>query len=71
MGLEVTLTTMFIAAAIAGWANWRERKPYVPGSPPLISYSLIQFIGLMVFIVMAAHLVTLVTGKPFVGRTSR
>lgn len=51
-----------------GWANWRSRKPYVPGEPPLVPYGAVQFVGFLVIILMAAHLITLLTGQPFTGR---
>lgn len=68
MDLATTTSILILAALAAGWANWRSRKPYVPGSPPLIPYGAIQFVGFLVVILMAAHLITLATGTPFTGR---
>ena len=68
LDLPTTLTILVLAAVAAGWANWRSRQPYVPGQPPLIPYGAIQFVGLLIVILMAAHLITLGTGEPFRGR---
>ncbi|MCH8861504.1 MAG: hypothetical protein IID51_03215 [Proteobacteria bacterium] len=68
LDLQTTLITLVLAAAAVGWANWRGRKPYVPGNPPLIPYGVIQFVGMVIVFLMAAHLITLLTGKPFTGR---
>lgn len=68
MDLPVTITILILAGMAAGWANWRSRKPYVPGNPPLIPYGAVQFVGILVIMLMVAHLLTLLTGKPFTGR---
>ncbi len=39
-----------------------------PGNAPLIPYGGIQFVALVAMILMLAHLVTLLTGRPFTGR---
>jgi hypothetical protein len=51
-----------------GWSWWLGRRPYVPGRAPLIPYGVIQFVGIVVVFLMVAHLITLLTGKPFTGR---
>ena len=68
MTLSVTLTLLVLSVILVAWANWRERQEQVPGDPPLVSYTVWQLIGVLVFILMAAHLVTLLSGQPFVGR---
>ncbi len=68
MNLTVTLSFLIFGAGLIIWANWRERKDTVPGNPPLISYPALQFLGVFIVIIMAAHLITLLTGKPFAGR---
>lgn len=68
MSLTVTLILMAVAAAALGLATWAARREYVPGRPPLVPYGLIQFVALLAFLLLAGHVVTLVTGTPFVGR---
>lgn len=68
MGLAPTLIVLLLALAVAGLANWRERRPGEVGNPPLISYTAIQMIALVVALLMAAHLVSLLTGTPLKSR---
>ncbi len=68
MNLSVTVTLMVLGVALAAWANWRERKGHTPGQVPLVPYTFWQFVGIIIFILMAAHLITLLSGKPFMGR---
>jgi uncharacterized membrane protein len=71
MSLTITLVLMLLAVGAAGVANWQERRPRELGNPPLISYTLVQMLALVVALVMAAHLVSLLTGHPLVSRFSR
>lgn len=68
MSLSVTVSLMVLSVALTAWANWRERKEHRPGQVPLVPYAIWQFIGIIIFILMAAHLITLLSGKPFIGR---
>jgi hypothetical protein len=68
MSLTPTVLVLIGALAAAGLANWRERRPRDPGQVPLISYAAIQMVALVVALLMAAHLVSLLTGHPLVGR---
>ena len=68
MDMTTTLTIMGIAAAVTAFCNYMSRRPYEPGKLPWIPYNGLQFIGLIVIFLMAAHVITLVTGKPFTGR---
>jgi uncharacterized membrane protein YidH (DUF202 family) len=71
MGLGVTLVVVVLAAAVAGFANWRERRRHPMGEPPLISYTAIQMLAIVIALVMAAHLVSLLTGHQLVSRFLR
>lgn len=68
MSLVLTLSLLAAALAVVGFANWRERQPRRLDKTPLISYPLIQMVGIVVAILMAAHLVSLLTGQQLQGR---
>jgi hypothetical protein len=68
MSLTITLVLLLLAVGAAGLANWRERRPHDIGNPPLVSYTAVQMIALVVALLMAAHLVSLLTGHQLVSR---
>ena len=68
MSLGTTLIILGICVAAFAFANYKSRQPYVPGQTTLVPYVPIQFIALVGIVLMIAHLVTLVSGQPFVGR---
>lgn len=60
-GLPLSLAIFLVALAIGGLANWQLRRDYlhrIPGVPWLG----VQFVAAVICLVIAAHLVTLVTG---------
>jgi hypothetical protein len=65
--LETTLAILLGAALVFATALWRQRRDQ-PGNPALIPWGGVQYLALIVAILMAAHLVTLLTGTPLVGR---
>jgi len=71
--MSLTLTLILLAACLAvlGIAQFRERRPYEPGRISLIPWMPLQFLAMMGVIVMLAHLVSLLTGEPLVGRFMR
>ena len=68
MDLQTTLIILVAGLALTGFANWKSRQEYRPGELPLIPYNGLQFVGILVVFLMAAHLITLYTGQPFRGR---
>ena len=68
MSLIATLSVLAAAAAVFVLANLGARRPAAPGDPHLIPYGAIQFVALMTMVLMLAHLVSLLTGRPFAGR---
>jgi hypothetical protein len=68
MSLELSLAVLFAALAIGALANWCERRPRELGRPPLVPYTAIQVVAVLVIILMLAHLVSLLTGQPLKGR---
>jgi hypothetical protein len=71
LSLELTVAILLAALLAAGLANWRERRPREIGRPPLVPYTAIQVLAVLVIILMLAHLVSLLTGQPLEGRLSR
>jgi hypothetical protein len=68
MSLPVTVLVLLAALAVAGFANYRERRPHEIGRVPLMSYAAIQMIAVVVVILMLAHLVSLTMGSPLKSR---
>ena len=68
MSLGVTLVILVAAAIVFALATYKARQPYEPGRPPFVPYLVVQFVAVLAIILMAGHLVTLLTGKPFTGR---
>lgn len=59
--LSTSIVVLLVALAIAGLANWQLRRDYlqrIRGVP----WIAVQFLAVAVALVIAAHLVTLVTG---------
>ena len=71
MGLTATVVVLVLAVAAAGFANWRERRQPPVGDPPLVSYTAIQMLAALIALLMAAHLVSLLTGHPLTSRFLR
>jgi uncharacterized membrane protein YjjB (DUF3815 family) len=68
MSFAATLAILLAAFAVAALANYRERRPREVGKVPLISYSAIQMVAVVVAILMLAHLVSLLMGSPLKSR---
>lgn len=65
MTLTVTVIIMALAALLFAYGLWQEKRERPLGKPPLVAPALVQLLALIVFFIMAAHLVTLITGRPF------
>jgi uncharacterized membrane protein YidH (DUF202 family) len=71
MSLSLTLIILAVCVAVLGIAQFRERRKYEPGRITLIPWVPLQFLAMMGMILMLAHLVSLLTGEPLVGRFQR
>ena len=71
LSLNVTVAILLIAVVIAGIANYQARKPAEPERVRWVPYVGVQFLAILIMVLMLAHLVSLVTGQPLVGRLSR
>ena len=68
MSFIPTLVILGLAVVLVGFANYKSRQKPQPGQVRMVPYLGLQFLGILVVILMLAHLITLLTGKPFVGR---
>ncbi len=68
MNFETTLFGLAFGFVMAGYGFWQGRKPYEAMKLPLIPHGVFLFVGLIIMFLMAAHLITLMTGEPFKGR---
>jgi hypothetical protein len=63
---------MFFAALLVFAAvTYVNRKPRAPGEVRLIQLGAVQFLALLVVILMAAHLISLLSGVELTGRQGR
>ncbi|HEY3145366.1 MAG TPA: hypothetical protein VGJ75_03400 [Dongiaceae bacterium] len=66
--LGATIASLVIALGIAALANWQMRRPFQKRWLPVVPWLGVQFVAVAVLLVMAAHLISLLTGHPF-GRS--
>lgn len=69
MGLGLTIAILIAAFAVFAGAIFISRKPVEPGQVRMIPYGGVQFLAIAVVLVTAAHLITLLTGTPLIGRS--
>jgi hypothetical protein len=68
LSLTATLTVVVLILVVFGFANWRARQPAEPLKVRMINYHVVQMVCIVVILLMAAHLVSIVTGRPFGGQ---
>ena len=68
MSLTVTLILFVTSLLLIAFANWQERRERPLGKAPLISYPAVQIIGIVLAVLLAAHLISLLMGQPLRGR---
>ena len=69
MNLAVTIAILVIAAVALVASNIISRRPVELGEIRILPYSGIQFLSIVAILVTLAHLISLLTGQPFVGRS--
>lgn len=69
MDLTATLAGLAAAVALAGLSIALDRRPYEPGRPWRFPSKLVLALALLAILALSAHLLSLVTGRPFAGRT--
>jgi hypothetical protein len=67
-GFTATLAGVLLALACGGIANWQLRKPAHERLWPAMPWLGVQFVAALIVLVLAAHLVTLATGRHFASR---
>jgi len=68
LSLPVTLAILALTAGMFAFANWRSRQPAQPFKVRMVNYHVVQMICIIVVLLMAAHLVTLLSGQPLTPR---
>jgi hypothetical protein len=66
--LSITSVGLGVALAVVALAVWGERRPYQPGRPWGIPWRAMMALALLAMLVLAAHLISLLSGHPFGGR---
>jgi predicted ABC-type exoprotein transport system permease subunit len=68
LDLVVTLIVLVAAAICGAYMIWLEHRPATLGEPRLLPTTSLLFVCALVIVLACAHLVSLVTGAPHVGR---
>lgn len=68
MNLPVTLAGTVVVAAMFVFAFIKAKQPAEPLKVRMVNYQVVQIICIVIFLVLAAHLVTLLFGAPLTGR---
>jgi cytochrome oxidase assembly protein ShyY1 len=66
--LGLSIVVVALAAVVAGLANWQLRRPADRRLWPAVPWLGVQFVAVAFFLIFAAHLVTLLSGRHFSGR---
>ena len=70
MGLTTTLIVLAVSAVAFAIALFQHRRPRELGEVTMLPYGGIQFAALVVAVLMVAHLLSLLSGTPLIGRFS-
>jgi len=68
VGLVVTLVIIGISLSLFTTALVVNRRPATPGRPRMVPWTGVQMVTILITVFMVAHLVSLLTGHPLVGR---
>ena len=68
MSLELTVILLIAAIGLSVLAWIMQRRQREGFDPPLVPWTAVQVVAVVIALLMAAHLVSLATGKPFTGR---
>lgn len=71
MTLPWTLLLLALGVALALLCLWHQRRPRELGEVSWFPSTLLLGVALVMVVLAVAHLVTLLTGQPLVGRSLR
>jgi len=63
--MGVTVAALAIAVGLAAFANWQMRRPFERRWLPVVPWLGVQFVAAAVALSRLAHLISLLTGRPF------
>ena len=63
--MGVTIAVLAVAVGLAALANWQMRRPFERRWLPVVPWLGVQFVAAAVALIMLAHLISLLTGRPF------
>jgi hypothetical protein len=67
-GLFTSVAILVVALICAGVGNWQLRRPAHQRLWPAVPWLGVQFVGAAIVLVLAAHLISLISGRPFTSR---
>ena len=68
MDFAITITAIAAAFGLVVYLIWLEKRPVELGNPRLVPLTPMLFLMILVLIMALAHLVSLLTGTPHMGR---
>ena len=68
MDFAITIAVTATAMGLVVYLIWLEKRPAEIGSPRLVPLTPVLFLCILILIMALAHLVTLLTGTPHMGR---
>ncbi len=69
--MVMTLAVLAAGVALFLFATYMGRRPKEDGKLRWIPYGGVQFVAILIIILALAHVISLLTGQPLVGRFSR
>lgn len=67
----MTLAVLAAGVALFLFATYMGRRPKEDGELRWVPYGGVQFVAILIVILALAHVISLLTGQPLVGRFSR
>ncbi len=71
MELFVTIALIGAAMALIVYLVWLEKRPVELGKPRLVPLTPVLFLCILVLIMALAHVISLLSGTPYMGRMGR
>lgn len=68
LGWWTTSACVAVGLGVLLWSRWVSLKPPDPLNPRLLNHTTVQMIAILWTLIFAAHLVTLIAGRPITGR---